>query len=275
MELGQVLTAALWTLPGAALALLLAALFGGRIVPLAAAAGMYLTYGLVRGWPAWPHELWTSPNATEWLLWSVVGAAVLALCETLGLWRARVAVLFALPAAGGAAWLVLQKIVARWTPGERWLSLCGVALAGAVAMIALRKLWTGRASAALPAIVLAMALTFDAMLLGIGHTGLMAQMAGTLSAAICMALVPSLWGRSLVFTPANATWVGLAHVLFLVTGVRIADVQWPAAVLAGVAPVLPLLAMSLATRRPALWVAFAVSIAAVAGIAAVLVQSGY
>ena len=46
--------------------LLLVSLAGSRMLPLAMAIGLYVAYGLLKGWPALPHELWRDPNGVAW-----------------------------------------------------------------------------------------------------------------------------------------------------------------------------------------------------------------
>lgn len=273
MEIGLILSAVGWTLPAAALALLAVAVFGARVTPLAAAAGIYLTYRLVYGWPAWPHELWASPKATEWLLWSVIAAGVLASGETLGLLRARSAMILAVPLAASATWLVLQRVVARWPAAERWLTLAGVAAAIVAATWLLRRLWLVKAHPAAPALLAAFALFVDATLLGLGHTALLAQLAGTLSAVVAMAMVPLCWRAAFVFTAGQATWLAFAHVLFLVAGVRIADVTWSAALLAGLAPGAGVAVQGLLAQRPRAWIAVALLLQLAMGAMALVAQA--
>lgn len=78
-------------LPPIAAAFLLVSLGGARLVPLAAAVGLYVAYVRIKQWPALPTELWSSPNGTEWLLWSVIAAQLLSLLEYAKVWRGRLA----------------------------------------------------------------------------------------------------------------------------------------------------------------------------------------
>ena len=76
-------------LPPIAAALLLVSWRGGRALPVAAALGLYVAFGLLKDWPAWPHELWAAPNGTSWLVWGVAALALVAALEHARLLPAR------------------------------------------------------------------------------------------------------------------------------------------------------------------------------------------
>src|SRR5690606_36630596 len=96
-------------LPQILLALIACSIGGVRLLPLAAAGGALVAYGLLKQWPALPHELWTHPNGTEWLLWSLAAAALVATLEHLRLLPPRAAAPIACLVAVAAVHFVLVK----------------------------------------------------------------------------------------------------------------------------------------------------------------------
>ncbi|MGC6487509.1 MAG: hypothetical protein ACON4Z_07685, partial [Planctomycetota bacterium] len=92
-------------LPPILAALLLVSLWGARLLPLAAALGLYVAYGLLKDWPPLPSTLWRDPNGTAWLVWGVAALASVSSLERLGALPARVGAVLGAAAASGALWL--------------------------------------------------------------------------------------------------------------------------------------------------------------------------
>lgn len=227
------------TLPPIAAALLLVSLGGARLLPLAAGLGLLVAYGLLKRWPDPPTELWFAPNGTEWLLWCLAAAAVLALLEHFRLWRGRLAAGSAVLLGGLGAWLVLAKVAARWPLAETLLhvGLGGLVTAG-LALLLRASLHRARPGL-LPAIAVTVLLSADAALLvGFGGSALLGQLCGALAAAVGAGLGTALWRRPFALGPGDGTWLGIAHGLFLLAGVHLASLPWLVAVFAAAAPAL-------------------------------------
>ena len=126
-------------LPAIAAALLLTSLGGARWVAAAAAVGLFVAYGLLKQWPAPPTELWSSPNGTEWLVWTVVAAAVLTSLEHLRLWTGRLATGSAVGLGAFGTWLVLQKVAAPWSSSDVLLHIGGGGLVVGLLVLILRR----------------------------------------------------------------------------------------------------------------------------------------
>jgi hypothetical protein len=230
-------------LPSIAAALLLVSLGGVRLLPLAVG-------------------LWSDPNGTEWLLWAVAAASAVALFEHFGVLRARVAEAAAVLTAALGSWLVLMKVAARWSSGEVLLHIGVGGLCVTAIVLLLRRLWQ-QAPAGLPAASLAtVVLSADAALLLAAESALQAQLAGAVAAAVGAGAGTWLWRRPFALRAADATWFGFAHGLFLLAGMHLGYLPWPAALLAAAAPVLPLLLGKGLCQRPKAWIVFAAIVTA-------------
>lgn len=242
------------TLPPLAAAFVLVGLFGARWLPLAVAVGLAVAYGLLNnGLPLLPHRLWFEPNGREWLLWGVIAAALAALLENFRVLRGRVAAGVGVALAIVALWLMLIKLAARWDPGEVLLFVGTGGLAAGLMVLACRRV-VGDAPAGIgAAVVFSFVLSFDAVLLTMGRSGLLAQMCGATAAALGAALGTALWRRPFALTGGDGTWLGIAHALFLLAGVHLAYLSWPAMWSAFAAPLPILLLGKRFVDRHATW----------------------
>lgn len=227
-------------LPPIAAALLLVSLGGARLLPLAAAIGLYVAHGLVKGWPAWPHELWTAPVGREWLLWGVSAAGLLALLEHGRALPKRSAPGLAVAVAGATVWLLLTKKANQWTSGEVLLHIGGGGVVAGLLVLASRRSLASAPAGVAPAIVWSTLLSIDAVLLTGGAAAFLGQLCGALAAAVGAAAGTTLWRRGFATTAADGTWLAVGHVGFVLAGANLEQVPWPAAGLALAAP-LPLL----------------------------------
>jgi len=228
------------TLPPIVAALLLVTLGGARLLSLAAAAGLFVAYGLLKAWPAWPHELWSSPNGMQWLLWVVVASALLTAVEHAGMGRGRPAAWAGAALAAAGCWLVLQKVAARWTPWEIGLQVGVSALLLFWLVPALRHALRVARPGLLPAILATALLSVDAVLLAAHGSALLGQLCGAVAAASGAAIGTALWRRPFALAAADGTWIATAHGLFLLAGVYIAELPLGFAI-GFVAPLLLLL----------------------------------
>lgn len=224
-------------LPPIVAALLFVSLAGVRLLPLAMALGLYVAYGLVGNkWPLLPHELWTNPNGADWLLWGVVAAGLVALLEHARLLPQKVAPATAVFVAATTVWLELGKLAMRWTSSQVLLHVGGggiaVALVTLVARASIARAPAGIASA----IVWSTILSLDSLLLTLAASGFLGQMCGAVAAAVGAAAGTVLWRRPFALTAADGTWIGVAHGGFVLAGMHLADLGWPAAVVAMLSP---------------------------------------
>lgn len=241
------------TLPPIAAALVFVGLFGARWLPAAVAVGLYVVFGLLKQWPLWPHQLWASPIGTQWLLWGVCAAALAAQLEHLRVLRGRVAVGAGVVVAAAAVWLMLGKLAQRWELADQLLFVGGGGLAVALLVLACRTIVARAPAGVGPAIVFTVMLSFDAVLLTIGRSGLLAQLCGAVAAALGTAAGTVLWRRPFVLAAGDGIWLGIAHGLFVLAGVHLGQLGWPSVLCALTAP-LPLLALRGRLRdRPATW----------------------
>ena len=248
-------------LPAIGTALLLVSLAGVRLLPLAAALGLFACYVLLKQWPALPTALWSSPNGVEWLLWAVAAAALLALLEHAGM-HGRLAAILAPAVAGVAVWLVLEKVARNWSTGE----VVGHVGAGGLALMLLTLGHRSLVRTAPPglgtAILLTVVLSADAGLLTLGGSAMLGQLCGACAAATGAAAGTVLWRQPFALAPADGTWLGIAHGLFLLAGMHLSALPWQAALLAAASPMLPLLLSKNLKGRPFVW---AVAAAALVG----------
>lgn len=224
-------------LPSIAAALLLVSLGGARWIALAAAIGLYVAFGLLKEWPASPVELWSAPNGIQWLVWAVVMAALVTGLEHLRVWRGRLAEATAVVLAALGTWLMLGKLAARWSSGEVLLQIGGGGLVVALLALAMRR-YLGRSKPGLvPAFVVVALLSADAVLLAANGSALLGQLCGAVAAAVGAGVGTALWRRPFALAGADGTWVGIAHGLFLLAGVYLADLSWTLAACAGAVPI--------------------------------------
>lgn len=245
-------------LPPIVAALLLVTLGGARLLPLAAAIGLYVAHGLLKAWPAWPHELWSAPVGREWLVWGVVAAALLALLEH---WRALPHRLFpglAVAVAGATVWLLLTKKSDQWTTNEVLVHIGGGGAVAGLVALASRRALRGAPAGMAPAIVWSSLLSIDAVLLTGGASAFLGQLCGALAAAVGAAAGTTLWRRGFATTAADGTWLAVGHVGFVLAGVHLAQVPWPAAGLVLAAPLPWLLLKRLGANSSLRWGVLAV-----------------
>ncbi|HEX6810295.1 MAG TPA: hypothetical protein VF384_01615 [Planctomycetota bacterium] len=237
-------------LPPIVAAILLVSVGGSRLLALAAGLGLYFSYAWLHGWPPWPHELWVEPSGNEWLLWAILTAALVATLERAGLLRTRVALAVAVAGACASTWLVLCKAAAHWSMSLAVLHVGAASLIAVLSVFAHRVVLRAAPAGPAPAILFTVVLSVDSVVLTLGSSALLGQLCGAAAAALGAAAGTTLW-RPFRLLTADGTWIGLAHALFIVAGVHLAYVGWPAAACALIAP----LTLCLRTRAvsPRAW----------------------
>ncbi len=245
------------TLPPIAAALLLVSLFGGRLLPLAMAIGLFVAFGLLKDWqdwPTWPHELWSAPNGTQWLLWGVLAGGLVALLEHLRLLPSRLAAALGVLVAGGSVWLMLVKTQTanQWSTFDIVRHIGGGGFGVALLVLASRTVIARGPANLGPAFVFATMLSADAAVIALS-SGLLGQLCGAVAAALGAAAGTSLWRRPFALTAADGTWIGVTHGLFLLAGVHLSALPWSAAGCALLAPCALLLLRPKAAAKPVLW----------------------
>ena len=213
-------------LPPIAAALLLVSWRGGRTLPVAAALGLYVAFGLLKDWLAWPHELWAAPNGTSWLVWGVAALALVAALEHARLLPARAC--GGLSAATGAAalWLVLDKLAQRWEPLEIALHVGGGGAIVAMSVLCVRGVLAHAPRSVAPVAWFALLLSLDAALVTLGKSALLGQLCGAVAAALGAGAGATVWRRGWSLAPADGAWIGGAHALFVLAGVQLGYLEW-------------------------------------------------
>ena len=241
------------TLPPIGAGLLLVSLGGARLTAAAAAIGCYLAFGLLKSWPALPHELWSAPDGREWLVWSVVFVACASTLERLRWLPAKLGPGLAVVLAAACVWLMTRKLAQRWDTANVLLHVGGGGVLVALLALACRKALARAPATIAPAVVFSTVLSIDAVLLTIAASGLLGQLCGAVAAALGAAAGTALWRRSFALTAADGTWLGIAHGLFVLLGAHLAELLWPAALAALAAPSALLLLGNGTQQRPVRW----------------------
>lgn len=245
------------TLPPILAALLLVSLWGARALPLAMGIGVYVAYGLLKDWPLLPHELWSDPNGTAWLVWGVLAFGLVALLENLRVLPKRVAPGVGVAVAAVALWLMLAKLAQRWDGGEIALHVGVGGLVVALTTVLMRSV-TARAPEGLPAAGLMMVLlSLDAGLVTLGKSALLGQLCGAVAAALGGAAGTSIWRRGFTLRSADGVWLGGAHAMFVLAGVQLGYLAWWPAICALAAPFPLWLLRAVAPGRPWRWLLIA------------------
>lgn len=244
------------TLPPIAAALLLVSSGGSRWTAAAAAVGAYVAFGLLKEWPALPHELWSAPDGRQWLLWSLLAAVAATTLERLRWLPTKLAPLLGVAVAAAAVWLTTLKLAQRWAGLDVLLYVGGGGLALATLVLASRAAMARAPATIAPAVVFSTMLSLVAVLLTMAHSGLLGQLCGAVAAALGAAAGTVLWRRPFTLTAADGTWLGVAHGLFVLAGAHLADLPWSAAGLAMAAP-LPLLLLRGTQGNPVRWTVLA------------------
>ncbi|MCB9876885.1 MAG: hypothetical protein H6835_04700 [Planctomycetes bacterium] len=270
--------------PAIVAALLLVALFGARLLPLAVAIGVFGAHWLLKkAAPPWPHALWHNGNGVAWAMWGVVAAALVAQLERLRVLPARVGQTAGAGVVAFAVYLVLEKVAARWSSGEVWLYVGGGGALAIATVVALRRVLSRAprpaegAGVSWPAILFVLLLSLDAGLVVQGRSAFAAQLCGAVTAALGAAVGLGLVvrRRAAALLPADATWLAAAHVLFLTVAVHLAMLEWLPAGLALVAPLLLLaLPKELGRERPLRWFGVAAPVVLVPLLGALLLTLG-
>lgn len=238
-------------------------LLGARALGFVIAAGAFVVYGLLKRWPDLPHALWSAPDATQWWLWALVGAALLGGLERARVLRGAVAEATVILLGVCAVWLMLHRVTASTAGSERLLSL-------GVPMAALAALTLGaRAAAPAPRGCSVVALwtvcaVAAALVLTLGGSALFGQLAGAYAAALGASSVLLLRRRPVTLAPADATAFALAHGGLLTAGLFIAEVTLAPALIVGLAPLAALLLRSSRRAAPVLAWSLTLALAAVA-----------
>lgn len=250
-------------LPPIVAALLLVSLAGVRLLPLAMAIGLFVAHGLLKAWPALPHELWANPNGTEWLLWGVLAAGLVSLLEHVRVLPQKLAPAFAVLFAAATVWLELSKLAARWTTTEVLLQVGGGGLAVAL-MTLVARVSIARAPAGITsAVIWSTVLSLDSVLLTLASSAFLGQLSGAVAAVVGAGAGTALWRRPFALTAADGTWIGIAHGGFVLAGMHLADLGLPSAVVAMLAPSALLLLRGGLAKKPLVY-----------GLAAVLLVVG-
>jgi hypothetical protein len=242
--------------------LLLVSLAGSRMLPLAMAIGLYVAYGLLKEWPALPHELWRDPNGVTWLMWGVVASATLAFAQRLRLLPARLVPSAATAVAAMSLWLTLSKVATRWSSVDVALHVGGGSVLVAATMLTVRQVIARRPAVSAQAIavglLLVVVLSLDAALLVLGKSAFLGQLCGAVAAALGAAIGTALWRRQFALRAVDGIWIGGAHALFLLAGVHLSYLPWWPAGLALAAPFLLLLVpRRLGQEHPLVWLMIA------------------
>lgn len=241
-------------LPPIGAALLLVSLGGARLTALAAAIGLLVAYGLLKAWPALPHELWSEPNGTEWLLWGIAAAALVTLGERFRVLPGNAGHTAGAVCACAVVWFVLQKVATNWSVTESLLGIGGGALIVLLLMLGTRVVLARAPATIFPAMVFTLILSVDAAVLTLGRSALLGQLCGAVSAALGAAVGTALWRRPFALTVADGTWLAIAHGVFLLAGVHLASLPWSAAVCALLAPLAMLpIRDGVGAKKPRLW----------------------
>ena len=245
-------------LPPIIAALVLVSLGGARWLPLAVSIGCFAAYALInKELPAWPHELWSASNGTEWLLWATIAAGVVAALERGRVLPARAGMPVAIALAAVGAWLVLDKVAQHWATGDFVLHV-GVAVVAAAVLVATHRVVLARAPATpLPAVLFTVVLSVDGAIVTLGQSALLGQMTGAVAAALGAAVGTTLWRRGFALGAADGTWLGLTHGLSVLAAVHLAYLPWGAAGLALAAPLPLLIVQRGLAARPWRWLALA------------------
>lgn len=250
--------------PPALVALALVSAGGNRLWPLALALGLGFAFVLLQGWPKLPHELWSRPDSTQWLLWGIVGVAITASLEH---WRCLPrgsGTAFVAVAAAFVVWLLLGKLGARESTSWVVMHIGGGGAAVALVTLAGARLASRAASSPfLPALAM-LILSADAALLLVAGSAKYGQLCGACAATLGAALCTAFWRRPFTMASHDGALFGAVHGLFLLAGIHFSyESTWTATVLAASAPLLPLaLPRSFARERPKRWLLTATVLAA-------------
>ena len=254
-------TALRGTLPPLLAALLLVSWRGARMLPLAMGVGLFVAFVLLKKqWPAWPHELYSQPNGSEWLLWALVAAALVALLEHAKVLPARFASSLGAATAAFGLLLVVEKVRAaqEWASGDVWLFVGGGGAIAAFAVASQRVALARAPRSIWPAVLWAIVLSVDAGIIVNGNSAFLAQLCGAVAAAVGAAAGTMLWRRPFALSAADGVWLGAAHTLFVLSAVHLAYLEWTPALVALGAPLL-LLALPRGVGGKAAWRWFAVA----------------
>jgi hypothetical protein len=131
---------------------------------------------------------------------------------------------------------LLQKQAARWPFGDVILFVeCG-GIGVALLVLACRRA-IAQAPPGVPiAAVFALLLSVDAGLVAWTGALTLGQLCGAAAAALGAAAATSVWRKPFAISPADGTWIGLAHGLFVFAGVHLGSLPWSAAGCALLAP---------------------------------------
>lgn len=207
-------------LPPIVLVLLLTLPFGRRWLGVATGIGFVVAFWLLtNGLPAMPQQLWNGSNdATQWLCWCMLLAALVSGLE--GLRRMPRAAALALVAVVVAAtvWLPLTNLRRHWSAGDNVLHTGVALLLLAATLISMRRL-PARRPGVLIAVVFTACLSVDAyVLVNAAHSGLVGQLAGVGAAALGTSIGLTLWRRPFELPPSAVLPLAIGHASILVLG---------------------------------------------------------
>jgi hypothetical protein len=251
-------------LPTIATTLLLFGIGGRRWLELALGASVFGAYAaLKKEVPAWPVTLYAGNNdGNQWWVWSVVGCGLAALPvsdDRPPRWlRLPLGVLL----LAAEVWFMLTNRRARMGAGDAWSEHL-------FAIVLLAAIWLGmrrsveRRDGMVLAGCWAVCLVGDSIMLLNGHSALLAQLAGTVVAALATAMGTALWQRPFRLGAPTVLALAAAHGGLLLAGVHFGDLRDEAAVFAGLAPAAFVLAGPPNDRAGALRFAGAAAIAGV------------
>ena len=240
-------------LPAMGAVAVLVGILGRRFVSIAIASGVFAAYSLLKQLPAWPHRLWVENNdGTQWWIWSLVAAALLATFEGSRTRPARSAFVLWCAVLGAQVWLMLTNRRTNWDASTTALHTSIGAFALCLMCV------TFRSTLAKPAPRLQLwawtaCLGVDAGVLALGGSVLLGQLAGALAAALGTVAALRLVRNSVQLVPGTALTLAAGHGGILFAGYHFTEPPLTALLAAACAPCcLGIAALPGMRRRPRL-----------------------
>lgn len=219
------------------------------------------------GWWLYPVE--------AWLFWLVLAATVVGVVLALAPPRPWVSSLAFAPLAGASAALLLSPIVrSQWTPAQSAGALAGLTTAWVLLHASLEKM-AERAGAVVAALCLAIVAGATGVTLLISATASGAQLAGALAAALGAVVLVGWWRPDLSFARGAAPVVAVALGGLLIYGVFYAQMPKSSAALMVAAPASGFLIVSKRRQRDKQVVETIIRLGSVALTAAAAVLMAY
>jgi hypothetical protein len=208
--------------------------------PAALAVGLFAAYGLLKHWPPWPWVLTAETNdGTQWLVWSVVAAAAVAIASEEAA-RPRAAFLWGSAILVAQTWLMLTNLRARWCVAETAMHVTGSAAVLIASFAVLSRSLAPPSSNVTVVRLLLAALLLDSLVLAFGGSLLLAQLASAIAAALAGVLAVARRHRSTLLHAAAALPLASAHGGLLLAGHYFAEPELWTLVAAAAAPAIAL-----------------------------------